>query len=138
MEKRVETNSSQKIISTKLSTNYSFIFQSGELRGILVEAPIESKIYYFDSVEEEPKVTDAILEEALKELLSSNPMGFDILACCFLGKESDNKKFNTAVRVFKEHWNKLYNLVIADDVFGRRHSLADINDVKTYDFFKKE
>lgn len=137
MEKRVETNTNQKIISTKLSTNYSFIFQDSNLMGILVEEPTESKIYYFASVEKEPKVTDLIFEDALRALISSNPKGFDILACCFLGIDPDEEMFNKAISIFKEHWNELYNLVIADDVFERGHCFNDIGTQK-FDFFKKE
>ena len=135
MQNRVETNASQKIISTKLSTNYSFLFQDGKLIGILVEEPIESRIYYFDSENKEPKVTDSIFEDALRALISSNPKGFDILSCCFLGIDSNNSKYDIALKVFKEHWNKLYNLVVSNDVFDREDSLDALG--KAYDFFKK-
>lgn len=133
MEKRVETNVNQKIFSTKLETNYSFIFQNGKLMGIRVEAPEEDILYYLNPEGEQPKVSNDILENALMALLSSNMDGFDILCQCFYGLKKEEEYFNIAVNVYKKYWNKLYNLVIADDVFERGHSFEQLD--KTYDFF---
>jgi len=136
MVRREEIISTQRIIGTKLSTNYSILFQDCKLVGILVESSTEKVLYYFASEGKQPQITTEIFENALKALISTNPSAFDIFCSCFYSSKEEEEYYNIAIKVFKEHWNKLYNLVIADDVFERGHSFDNIN--KTYDFFEKE
>lgn len=137
MEKRVETNANQKIISTKLSTNYSILFQECKLVGILIESPTENTLYYFNPEGNQPKVTNEILEDALRAFISSNLAGLDLFYVGLYGLKQQEEYHAIAIKVFKEHWNKLYNMAIADDVFGRENSsFEEIN--KTYDFFAKK
>lgn len=125
----------QKIIGTRRSTDYSFLFQNRKLSGIFAESPEKSIFYSFNPKEDEPKVSNEILEVALRALLESNPAGFDILSACFYGLKEQEEYQAIAVKVFKEHWNKLYNLVFADIVFEREPSLDALDE--TYDFWKE-
>ena len=125
----------QKIIGTRRSTDYSFLFQNQKLSGIFAESPEKSIFYSFYPKEDEPKVSNEILEVALRALLESNPTGFDILSACFYGLKEQEEYQAIAVKVFKEHWNKLYNLVFADIVFERESFLDSLDE--TYDFWKE-
>ena len=121
------------VISSKQDVHYTFAIKEERLREIWVEENGNTTKYYFEPVENELKVTRQILESALKYLLCSNPDGFDILHVCFYGLQEQQEYLDIATKVFKEHWNKLYNLVFANDVFGRETSL-DSDEV--YDFFE--
>jgi len=125
----------QKIISTKLCTNYSFLIQNRNLLGILVENSEESVFYSFNPEEDVPKVNNEILEAALKALLKSNSAGFDILSVCFYGLKEQDEYREIAVKVFKDYWNELYNLVIADTAFERDTSFSSLEE--TYDFWNE-
>ena len=133
MVEQVQMNASQKVISTKLTTNYNVIFEDCKLLGIFVEDSTGSTLYYFDDQGKQPKVTRDILENALRALLSYNHKGFDLLCACFYDLKQKEEYFSIAIKVFKEHWNELYNLVIADDVFQRERSFDEIDVM--YDFF---
>lgn len=129
-------DNSYKTISTKQDINYSFVIKSNRLLAISVETEKESTSYYFEPQENQEKVNAQIFESALKSLLCCNSAGFDILCACFYGLKEQEEYFKIAIKVFKEHWNKLYNLAIANDVFNRPHSLENLD--KIYDFFAKE
>lgn len=136
MSKRVEDVANQKIISTtKPSTNYSFIVQAGKLFGILEEGSDGNHMYYFNPEGDQQGVNNDIVEKALRVLVRTNADDFDILSSCFLRTNEGEEYFAIAIKVFKEYWNKLYNLVIADDVFERGHFFNNID--ATYDFFEK-
>ena len=124
----------QNIISTKSCTNYSFLIQKRKLLGILVESSEESVFYSFNPEEDVPKVNNEILEAALKALLKSNAAGFDIISTvCFYGLKEQKEYEAIAVKVFKDYWNELYNLVLADTVFERDISFKSLEE--TYDFW---
>lgn len=116
----------QKIISTKLCTNYSFLIQNRNLLGILVENSEESVFYSFNPEEDVPKVNSEILEAALKALLKYNAAGFDILSVCFYELKEQEEYRAIAVKVFKDYWNELNNLVIADTAFERDTSFSSL------------
>lgn len=122
-----------KIISTKLCTNYSFLIENRKLLGIIVENSEGSGFYSFNPEGDAPKVNKEILEAALKALLKSNSTGFDILSVCFSGLKEQDEYFAIAVKVFKDYWNELYNLVIADTAFKRDISFNSLE--KTFDFW---
>ena len=119
--------SNQKIISTKLGTNYSFIMQNGKFVGLLVENSEKSIFYSFDSETEAPKVSNKVLEDALKALLRSNTTGFDILLACFYGLKEREEYFAIAKKVFKDYWNELNNLAFFDIFFEGKCSLEDLD-----------
>lgn len=125
----------QKIISTRLGTNYSFVIQNRKLLGILIESSEESVFYSFNPEEDVPKVNNEILEAALKALLKSNHAGFDILSVCFYGLKEQEEYLAIAVKIFKDYWNELYNLVIADTAFERESSFDSFE--KTFDFWEE-
>ena len=125
----------QKIISTKSCTNYSFLIQNRKLLGILVENSEESVFYSFNPEEDVPKVNNEIFEAALKALLKSNAASFDILSECFYGLKEQDEYLAIAVKVFKDYWNELYNLVIADTAFKRDRSFRTLE--KKYDFWNE-
>ncbi|MBQ8044211.1 MAG: hypothetical protein IJ272_08745 [Clostridia bacterium] len=129
-------DNSYKTISTKQNINYNFIIKSSILLAISVETEKERITYYFEPQGNQHKVNVQIFEVALKALLRCNSGGFDILCACFYGLKEQEEYFKIAIKVFKEHWNKLYNLAIANDVFNRPHSLENLD--KTYDFFSEE
>lgn len=133
MSKFVKEQDGYMTISSKQDINYSFAIKEERLREIWVEEDGTTTKYYFDPTENQQKVTRQIIESALKSLLCSNPEGFDILHVCFYGLKDQEEYLDIATEVFKEHWNKLYNLVFANDVFGRDTSL---DSDETYDFFK--
>ena len=128
-------NANQKTISTKLSTDYSFVVENQKLLGIIVENSKESVFYSFDSASKEPKVTNEILESALKALLKTNQLGFDIILLCFYELKQRHEYYDIAVKVFKEYWNELYNMVIADTVFERDTSFDSI--ANNFDFWEE-
>lgn len=128
-------DNSYKTISTKQDTNYSFIIKSGKFLAILVETKNQNTTYYFEPHENQLKVNSQIFEDALKSLFCCNPDGFDILYACFYGLKEQEEYFKIAIKVFKEHWNKLYNLAIANDVFDRPHLLGNLDNI--YDFFSE-
>ena len=121
------------LISSKHDTNYTFATKAQRLQEIWVEENGTTTKYYFEPTENEKRVTRELLERALESLLCSNPAGFDILQVCFYDLKEQQEYLAIAIKVFKEYWNKLYNLVIADDVFGRKTSIAS---EELYDFFK--
>lgn len=125
----------QKIISTKLCTNYSFLIQNQKLLGILEERAEESVFYSFNPEDNLPKVNSEILENALKALLKSNSADFDILSVCFYGLKEQDEYRKLAVKVFKDYLNELYNSVIADTAFERDTSFSSLE--KTYDFWNE-
>lgn len=129
-------DNSYKTISTKQNINYSFIIKSNRLLAISVETEKEIISYYFEPQKDQHKVSVQIFEAALRSLLRCNCDGFDILCTCFYGLKEQEEYLKIAIKVFKEHWNKLYNLAIANDIFNRQHSLEDLN--KIYDFFSEE
>lgn len=120
-------------ISSKQDIYYTFAIKEERLREIWVEEDGTTTKYYFEPKENQQKVTRQILKNALKSLLGSNPEGFDILHVCFYGLKGWQEYLDIATEVFKEYWNKLYNLVFANDVFGRETSL---DSDQAYDFFK--
>ena len=136
MPKHADNRDTQKIISTKLSTNYSVILQDGKLVGIIVEKADESTFYYFNPKGNEPRVTNWILKKALAALLRSNPVGFDILAVLFYELRKHKEYIPIVEKVFKEYWNELYNLAVADTIFNRQVGFDDLG--KTYDFFEEK
>ena len=127
-----------KQITTKLSTNYTFLLQEGKMIGITVEEPDSVQTYYFHPKENEPKVTEDIYKSAMKTLIGTNPAYFDIIASCIHPADTNvtvDQRAKISEEVFKEHWNMLYNLVIADFVFKREISLDNLD--AQYDFFKE-
>ena len=126
----------QKTISTKVCTDYSFLIQNQKLLGIHVENSEGSVFYSFNPEDDGPKVDNAILETALKALIRSNADSFDILAVCFLEFKEQVEYYEIAVKVFKEYWNELYNLAIADTVFKRDTSFSSLEE--TYDFWSED
>lgn len=81
------------------------------------------------------KVNNEVLEAALKALLKSNSAGFDILSVCFYELKEQDEYRAIAVKVFKDYWNELYNLAIADTAFERDISFSSLE--KTYDFWNE-
>ena len=70
----------------------------------------------------------------MEALIGANSASFDVLCACFYGLKHQEQYCDIAIKVFKNHWNKLYNLVIADEVFGRQTVL---DNLPVYDFFDK-
>lgn len=134
MPKQANKRQTQKIISTKLSTNYSIILQDGKLVGILVENAKESNLYYFNPKGNQLKVTNLILKKALEAFLRSNTFGFDTLYVLFCELRY-SEYMSIAETVFKNYWNELYNLAIADTIFKREVTFDNLN--KTYNFFEE-
>ena len=135
MPKQANKRQTQKIISTKLSTNYNVILQDGKLVGILVENAKESNLYYFNPKGNQLKVTNLILKKALEAFLRANTFGFDTLYVLFCELRY-TEYMSIAETVFKNYWNELYNMATADAVFNRQLVFDDLN--KTYDFFKEK
>lgn len=133
MGKFVKQQDGYVIISSKQDINYSFAINEERLWAILVEENGVTTKYYFTPQENQQKVTRTILESALKSLLGANPVGFDILQACFYGLQEQQEYIDIATEVFKQHLNKLYNLLFANNVFGRETSM---DSDKTYDFLK--
>ena len=122
--------SNQKIISTRLGTNYSFIMQEGKFLGLLVENSEGSVLYSFYTETESPKVSNEVLEDALKALLRSNTSGFDILLACFYGLKEQEEYFAIAKKVFKDYWKELENLAFFDMFFDGKCSLKDLDEMQ--------
>jgi len=120
-----------KVLSTKQPVNYSVITRLGTVIGIEEESLEGAISYYFVPEQGQKKLSVDVLEKALKVMISSNISAFEIL---YLNLDTDEYK-NIAKSIFKEHWNRLYNMCIADDVLGRETTYETIN-VK-HDFFKK-
>lgn len=135
MSKQVSKTDKRKIISTKQSVDYSFVFQECKLHAILVERDDGNTLYYFEPQEKQPKVNSEILESALKALLKINSAGFDIIKVCFYGLKQQEEYLSLANKVFKDFWNELYNLVVADEIFGRENSLDTKSEI--YNFFEE-
>lgn len=120
-----------KVLSTKQPVNYSVITRLGTVIGIEEESLEGAISYYFVPEQGQKKLSVDVLEKALKVMISSNISAFEIL---YLNLDTDEYK-NIAKSIFKEHWNRLYNMCIADDVFGRETTYETIN-VK-HDFFEE-
>lgn len=124
-------NDGSKAISSKLSTNYTVIFDENGPLGIRVENETSS-FYFFDASKGEPTADDNIIKEAFRAILSRDIHDLEII---LVSLKSSDRYFNIACEIFKEHWNNLYNSIIADTVFERKISFDTID--KTYDFFEE-
>ena len=125
----------RKIIFTNSRINYTFIIENGNLIGIHEQIYDDGKMYYFDYMETEPKVTNKLLEKALKKLISTNCDGFDLICEQLSRMDNSSEYMQIAYKQFIEYWNKLYNLSIANDVFKRKATFESVN--KMYDFFEE-
>lgn len=119
-----------KVLSTKQPVNYSIITRLGAVIGVEEESVEGNTSYYFVPEQGQKKLTLHVLEKALRVMLSSNISAFEIF---YLNLDTDEYK-NVARALFKEHWNRLYNTCIADEVFERKNTLETIHE--KYDFFK--
>jgi len=124
-------NDGSKPISSKLSTNYTIILQKNEPLGILVENETAS-FYFFDESKGKPIADDNLIKEAFRAILSRDVKELELLLVL---PKSSNRYFNIACEIFKEHWNDLYNSIIADAIFERKITFDTID--KTYDFFEE-
>ena len=120
----------KNIFTTKQSINYGVTFSQGKPESIIKEDESGTTTYFFDPTADQEKVTVEIFEEAMKGMIRSNLPGFEILYICL----HDRTYQSIAIKVFKEHWNSLYNTVVADVTLRRKKSLNEIG--VTYDFFE--
>lgn len=121
----------EKQLTTQLSTNYSFTFKDGKPVSIVRNCG-DRTVYYFNPDKDQLMVTDEILKEALRMMIGCNLAAFEILYVCL-----DKQEYrDIAIKVFKEHWNSLYNTVVADDVFQREPSFESVDE--KHDFFAEK
>jgi len=131
--------SNQKIISSKNIVKHSIIIRNGKPFAIIT-ADTNDRLYYFNPYYGNEKqkyiVTETILENALSSLLRTNIAGFEIVCMCFYGLKQQEEYFAVARKVYKEFFNELYNMTIADDIFKRERDFKNLST--EYDFFEEK
>lgn len=111
---------------------YDFLFEKGRLHSIGICTPETSAIYYCRPEDGQQGISEELLKDALRYMIGRNINSFEIIYTAFEKQEYRD----IAQQVFKEHWNNLYNTVVADDVFGREVAFGSI--CKVYDFFEEQ
>ena len=126
----------QTVVSTKATTNYSFIIEKGVPVGIQVEKPSSNITYFFKPEEGQQEVTEKIIKNAIKAFLECNMKGLEIFLTCCQNLDEGNKYKELAAKLFREYWNELYNSMIADSIFRKDFSIDEILS-QDFDFFKE-
>lgn len=117
---------------TDQDINFGVLFEHGKVKSIAVFTPDGSGEYHFNPKEGQQGITDGLLKEALTAMIGNNIAAFEMIYTTFEKQEYRD----IAQQVFKEHWNNLYNTVVADDIFGREVAFSSI--CKVFDFFEEK
>lgn len=121
-----------RVESINNKRNYSVMFEEGKLHSVVFNGDFTRTVYHFNPKEGQQGVTDELLKEALSAMIGSNTFAFEMIYTAFEKQEYRD----IAQQVFKEHWNNLYNTIVADDVFGREIDFSSI--CQKHDFFKEK
>ena len=120
------------ISTMTLSKNWTITWLNGSPYELVCKCDELNEVKYsFDSLD----VTPEIFESALRDIVVTEFATFEILYVLLADFERFDVLRDVMAKLFKEHFNNLYNSVIADDVLGRKKNLSNIDEI--YDFFEE-